>query len=100
MIRWRKVGLNGDIGSHHVAEIREGGLLVCELRVVRAHFRSAAPSRALEPRRVWDVSIRVDGRTRIDVPGGAHATLRDAKAHAESELARIRGAQVSRSGRA
>ncbi len=84
MIRWRKRGLNGDLGSHHSAEIREGGLLVCELRVTRE--RHLPRGRRMVTRHAWRISIHQPGGITLLVGGISWPTLAAAKASAEREL--------------
>ena len=94
VIRWKKHGLMGDLGAFHGAEIREGGLFVCMLRVTRHQVARQGRRRSVT-KTEWRVAILEPGgdrgvlRARLDVPCGRWGTLAIAKAEAESELARL-----------
>jgi hypothetical protein len=94
VIRWRRA-LEG---PGYYAQITEGGLVVCTLVVVKRRLPFHRRSGIVIVDR-WTVSIlEADGRPRLDVAGGAHKTVAEARAAAVEELERIRAAH-SRRGR-
>ena len=86
-IRWRRLGLAGDLDACHAAEVLDAGLVLCTLRVTRSRVPCQARGRwrTIHYYRWLAVIVDADG-SRLDVPGGR--TLARAKANAESELRR------------
>lgn len=96
-VRWKKRGPIDDPDGGHFAEIMRGGLYCCTLRVTR---KIVGGVHRKQPVTEWRVAIleqddkdRALLRPRLDVPMGCHATLAEAKAAAERELARIEAAE-------